>query len=238
MDFIMMLTRNDRTVDDADEVVESIIDWGVTHIGFKDIGVPTAVMQSVVRKIRAAGAVSYLEVVSTTPEAVMTSLTAGRDLGVDIVLGGTDLRAAKGILEDLSGYYPFPGLPVGHPTKLGGSAALIADHCRAARSLGCGGVDLLAYRATEAGPLDLVRAARGALDGGRLIIAGSVKSREQIHALAEAGADAFTIGSAAFDGSFSPSKGSLRSQIRDILDACATAPKRDPRQAAGRAKSL
>ena len=225
MDFIMMLTRNDRTVEDADEVVESIIEWGVTHIGFKDIGVSPAVMRSVVRKIRAVGAVSYLEVVSTTPEAVATSLTAGRDLGVDHILGGTDIQAAKGILKDLAGYYPFPGLPAGHPTKLGGSAVLIADHCRAARAAGCGGVNLLAYRATETDPLDLVRAARGALNGGRLIIAGSVKSREQIHALAEAGADAFTIGSAAFDGSFSPSKGSLRSQIRDILEARETVPK-------------
>jgi hypothetical protein len=226
MEFIMMLTRNDRTIDDADEVVESVIELGVAHIGFKDVGVPTTVLESVVRKIRAAGATSYLEVVSTTPEAVVRSLLAGRDLGVDRILGGTNVEAAKEILGDLQGYFPFPGLPVGHPTKLGGSAALIAEHCRAARGVGCGGVDLLAYRATDADPLDLVRAARGALDGGRLIVAGSVKSREQIHALAEAGADAFTIGSAAFDGSFSPSKGSLRSQIRDILEACGSAPRR------------
>jgi len=226
MDFIMMLTRNDRTVDDADEVVESVIEWGVKHIGFKDVGVPVPLMQSVVRKIRDAGAIAYLEVVSTTPEAVVTSLKAGKDLGVDRILGGTNVEVAKSILGDLGGYYPFPGKPVGHPTKLGGSAALIAEHSKTARGLGCGGVDLLAYRATEADPLDLVRAARGAMNGGHLIIAGSVKSRDQIHALAAAGADAFTIGSAAFDGSFSPSKGSLRSQIGDILEACGTAPER------------
>ncbi|MSP50458.1 MAG: hypothetical protein EXQ95_14185 [Alphaproteobacteria bacterium] len=225
VDFIMMLTRNDRTVADADELVDPVIGWGVKHIGFKDIGVPTAVMRSVVRKVRAARAISYLEVVSTAPEAVTRSLEAGRDLGVDRILGGTDIAAAKGILNDLTGYYPFPGLPVGHPTRLGGSPALVADHCRAARAAGCGGVDLLAYRATDADPLDLVRAAHGALSGGRLIVAGSVNSRERIHALAAAGADAFTIGSAAFDGSFSPSKGALRSQIRDILEACETAPK-------------
>jgi pentose-5-phosphate-3-epimerase len=47
---------------------------------------------------------------------------------------------------------------------------------------------------------------------------------QQIHALAAAGADAFTIGSAVFDGSFSPTKGSLRGQILDILEACRTAP--------------
>ena len=42
-----------------------------------------------------------------------------------------------------------------------------------------------------------------------------------IRALAAAGVDAFTIGSSAFNGSFSPDKGSLLSQLRDILAACA-----------------
>ena len=51
--------------------------------------------------------------------------------------------------------------------------------------------------------------------------AGSVNSPERIRALQAAGADAFTIGSAAFDGSFSPRKGLLASQLRDILAACA-----------------
>ena len=42
----------------------------------------------------------------------------------------------------------------------------------------------------------------------------------KIRALAAAGADAFTIGTAAFDGSFAPRMGSLRSQLRAVLDAC------------------
>jgi heptaprenylglyceryl phosphate synthase len=83
-------------------------------------------------------------------------------------------------------------------------------------------VDLLAFRATEADPLDLVRAARTALGDKLLIVAGSIDSPERIQALAHAGADAFTIGSAALDGSFSPTKGSLRSQIADIMAACHT----------------
>ena len=39
--------------------------------------------------------------------------------------------------------------------------------------------------------------------------------------MADAGANAFTIGSAAFDGSFSPRKGALASQLQDILAAAA-----------------
>jgi hypothetical protein len=225
MDFIFMLTRNDRTVEDAECLVDQVCDLGVTHIGFKDVGVPSATMQDLVSRIRRRGGVCYLEVVSTTPEAVIRSLESAAELGVDRVLGGTDISAARRILGDLACYFPFPGRPVGHPTRLEGSAALIAEHCERARALGCGGVDLLAYRATQAEPLDLVRAARHALPGEKLIVAGSVNSRQQIHALSESGVDAFTVGSAVFDGSFSPAKGSLRSQILDILEACDKAPK-------------
>jgi hypothetical protein len=225
MDFIFMLTRNDSTVEDADCLVDQVCDLGVTHIGFKDVGVPAATMQQLVSRIRGRGGVCYLEVVSTTPEAVIRSLESGAALGVDRILGGTDLAAAQRILGDLSRYFPFPGRPVGHPTRLEGSAALVTEHCGTARAMGCGGVDLLAYRATQAEPLDLVRAARNALPGRKLIVAGSVNSRQQIQALSECGVDAFTIGSAVFDGSFSPAKGSLRGQILDILEACDKAPK-------------
>ena len=216
-----MLTRHDRTVEDAIEVIDSISDVGVTHIGFKDIGVPRATLERVVERIRARGAVCYLEVVSTTPEAVTASLATGAALGVDCILGGTDLDAAQRVLGSCEGYYPFPGRPVGHPTQLCGNPAEIERDAREARARGCSGVDLLAYRATEADPLALVRAARRGVGDGRLIVAGSVHSTAQIHALAEAGADAFTVGSAVFEGTFSPAKGSLRGQIRDILDACA-----------------
>ena len=61
------------------------------------------------------------------------------------------------------------------------------------------------------------------MPAGTLIVAGGVRSKEQIGALAEAGADAFTIGSAVFDGAFSPAKGALRGQILDILAACDSA---------------
>ena len=220
-----MLTRNDRTIEDPDCVVDAACDLGVRHIGFKDVGVPAARMEQVVARIHGRGGVCYLEVVSTTPEAVVRSLEVAQALGVDRVLGGTDLDAADRVLGGLARYFPFPGRPVGHPTRLDGTPALVAEHCRHARSRGCGGVDLLAYRATQADPLDLVRAARAALPDATLIVAGSVHTTAQIHALASAGVDAFTIGSAVFDGSFSPERGALSGQIRAILDACDSAPR-------------
>ena len=221
MDFIFMLTRDDQTVEDCLAVLDAVGDVGLTHLGFKDVGADPRTLGLLAEGIRRAGAVSYLEVVSTTREACLRSARVAIEIGVDRLLGGTDVEP---ILDILAGsrvaYYPFPGRPDGHPTRLGGTPETVAADCRRFARLGCAGVDLLAYRATEADPLDLVRAARAATPG-HVIVAGSVDSPARIRALREAGADALTIGSAAFDGSFSPRKGLLRSQLLDILDACA-----------------
>ena len=215
-----MLTRADQTVPDCLEVLDHIRPLGLKHIGFKDVGVPPAVLGELAKRIKASGATTYMEVVSTSPEAALRSARVARDIGIDRLLGGTQVRE---VLEILAGspvaYHPFPGRPFDHPTKLGGTPAEIEADCRRFRAMGCAGVDLLAYRATEADPIELVKAARRGMDG-YLLVAGSVSTAAQIRALREAGADAFTIGSAAFDGSFSPLKGLLRTQLQDIVDAC------------------
>jgi len=216
-----MLTRDDQTIEDGLDVLDIVMETGVKHIGFKDVGVDRDTLATLAERIKAAGAVSYMEVVSTTPDACLASARTAVEIGVDRLLGGTEVEPTLALLDGSGiAYYPFPGRPEGHPTRLGGRADEIAADCRRFEALGCAGADLLAYRATEAEPLDLVRAARGAL-AGELIVAGSVDSPARIRALAEAGADAFTIGTAAFDGSFSPRKGSLRAQLQDILAACA-----------------
>jgi len=215
-----MLTRRDQTVPDCLDVLDDIRSVGLTHIGFKDVGVSPEVLAELTRRIRQLGATSYMEVVSTSPEACLRSARVAREIGVDRLLGGTQVEE---VLEILAGsavqYLPFPGRPFDHPTKLGGPPEQIEADCRRYRALGCAGVDLLAYRATEAEPLELVRAARRGLDTGLLLVAGSVCLPSQVRALSEAGVDAFTVGSAVFDGSFSPQVGSLRSQLGAVLDA-------------------
>jgi hypothetical protein len=222
MDFIFMLTRHDQTVEDCLEVFDAVREVGLTHVGFKDVGVDYPTLERLHRAIKESGATSYMEVVSTTPEAVLNSARVGRRLVVDRLMGGTDVASVMEIIRGTNiAYLPFPGRPEGHPTKLGGSPADVERHCREFMEQGCLGVDLLAYRATEADPIDLISAARRGLGSkGLLIIAGSLDSPRRIRETADAGADAFTIGSAAFDGSFSPRKGLLVNQLRDILEAC------------------
>ena len=215
MDFVFMLTRNDATVENALDLVEIARPVGLSHIGFKDVGADAALLHRLTTVIREAGASPWMEVVSTTREAELRSITLGRDLGVDWLMGGVHVEEALRILEGSAiRYLPFAGAPSGHPTRLGGSALEVEAQCRAFARQGCAGVDILAYRATEAEPLDLVSACRrGLLDQGIVVVAGSVNSPERVSAVRAAGADAFTIGTAAIECAYAPGAGSLAGQL-------------------------
>ncbi|HTZ77682.1 MAG TPA: HisA/HisF-related TIM barrel protein [Stellaceae bacterium] len=221
MDFIFMLTRADRTVDDCLEVLEEVAGLGLRHIGFKDVGVAPEMLATLHRRIKAAGATSYLEVVSLTPETALISAAVARQLGVDRLLGGADAPAILAAIEG-SGieYHPFVGTPHGHPTLLAGSPEEIAHHCRRADEMGCAGVDLLAFRAEQESPTELIRAARAALRG-RLVVAGSISSPDQVAELASLGVDAFTVGTALFEKRFGSAQPSLRAQLAEVLSAAA-----------------
>ena len=175
--------------------------------------------------IREAAASPWMEVVSTSREGELRSIALGRELEVDWLMGGVHVEEALGLLAgSRARYLPFAGRPFGHPTRLGGGALEVEAQCRALALKGCAGVDILAYRATEAEPLDLVAACRrGFAGGGTIVAAGSVNSPERIAALRAAGADAFTIGTAAIEGSYAPGCGPVAAQLAAILADCGAA---------------
>jgi hypothetical protein len=222
MDFVFMLTRNDATVENALDLVEIARGLRVRHIGFKDVGVEAAMLARLTAAIRAAGASPWMEVVAATREAELGGIALGRDLGVDRLMGGVHVEDALRLLEgSATRYLPFAGKPSGHPTRLGGSAAEVEAQCRIFAAMGCAGVDILAYRATEAEPLDLVAACRrGFGEKGSVVVAGSVSSAERVNAARGAGADAFTIGAAVIDGSYAPGAGPLAAQLKAVLADC------------------
>jgi hypothetical protein len=225
MDFVFMLTRNDATVENALDLIEIARELSLRHIGFKDVGAEASALKRLTAAIRAAGASPWMEVVATTRDAELRSVALGRDLGVDLLMGGVHVEAALRILDgSATRYLPFAGKPNGHPTRLGGSAVEVEAQCRAFAAMGCAGVDILAYRATEAEPLDLVAACRrGFPASGAVVVAGSVNSPERVNAVRAAGADAFTIGTAAIDESYAPGAGPLAAQLKAVLGDCRAA---------------
>ena len=93
MDFIFMLTRQDQTVLDALDVFREIREVGLGHVGFKDVGVDKPTLHALNRAIKDAGATSYMEVVSTSPEAAVHSAKVAAEIGIDRLLGGADRKS-------------------------------------------------------------------------------------------------------------------------------------------------
>jgi hypothetical protein len=58
---------------------------------------------------------------------------------------------------------------------------------------------------------------------GAVVVAGSVNSAERVSAIRAAGADAFTIGTAAIDASYAPGAGPLAAQLKAVLADCRAA---------------
>lgn len=50
-EFILMLTRNDVTVPDADDLLDEVFSTPVQHVGFKDIGLSTDAMRRLVGRL-------------------------------------------------------------------------------------------------------------------------------------------------------------------------------------------
>ncbi|WP_010137267.1 cupin domain-containing protein [Oceanicola sp. S124] len=215
--FIFMLTRNDRTVEDAAAHLDIALRLGLRHIGFKDIGLPISDLKALARTIREGGATSYLEVVSLDRESEVASARAAVEIGVDVLLGGTRVEDVLPVLAGSGlNYCPFPGQITGHPSVLEGSVEEIADSARllAARE-GVHGLDLLAYRARCDVPA-LMQAVCAVTDKP-VIMAGSIDTPDRIAAVKAAGAAGFTIGTAALDGRYPDAPQDLEGQLAAII---------------------
>jgi 4-hydroxythreonine-4-phosphate dehydrogenase len=202
-DFIFMLTRADRTVEDAEARLPEVLAAGVRHVGFKDVGLPAAALRRLAEAIRRAGATIYLEVVSLDAESEAASARLAVDLRVDVLMGGVRPEAVAPILAGTPiRYYPYPGEVVGHPCILAGAAeAIVQSARRLLATPGVHGLDLLAYR--FAGDAEgLMRAVCQASGGRPVVIAGSLDRAERLAAVVASGASAFTVGTAALENSF------------------------------------
>ena len=215
--FIFMLTRNDRTVPDASQQLQTALGLGVRHIGFKDIGLPLEQLKGLNVAIKAGGATSYLEVVSLDRESEIDSARAAAEIGVDVLLGGTRVDDVLPIIKDTGiQYFPFPGRITGHPSVLEGTIEEIVESAKTiAGRDGVHGLDLLAYRSAQNVP-ELMKAVCAAVSKP-VYIAGSIATPERIAIVQSAGAAGFTIGTAALDGKYPANGKDVPSQLAAII---------------------
>ena len=216
--FIFMLTSNDSTIPNALEKLDEVLAGGVRHIGFKDVGLPFDDLKRLAKKIREAGGRSYLEVVSLDADRELESAEASVKLDVDCLLGGTRAREVIEIIRaNPIRYFPFPGQIVGHPSELQGTLEDIVESARSLAALDrVHGLDLLAYR--YKGDVARLMSEVCRVSDKPVVIAGSIDSEDKITAAAQAGASAFTVGTAAFQGIFPADKEGLVPQIRSLME--------------------
>jgi hypothetical protein len=222
-EFVFMLTHHDATVSNARQVYEQVRGTGLRYVGFKDIGATPDELAEITRAAHDDGLEVMLEVVSTSEDAEIRSISAASAIGVDWVLGGTHPQRGREILAGTGmRYCPFPGTVADHPSILKGEISEIAEHARELTATpGIDGLDLLAYRHVSADPVSLVRAVVAAASGP-VIVAGSVASLGQIRDIAAAGAWGFTIGGAIFEALL-PGSQDIADQVKAVLAAASAA---------------
>jgi pyridoxal biosynthesis lyase PdxS len=225
-EFILMLTRDDVTVDDALDVYKGLSGLGLQYVGFKDIGLPFERLRALADAIRAGGQRVMLEVVSERRDDELRSAQAAVDLGVHYLMGGTHAEDVSRIIAGTAiRYFPFPGTVVGHPSVLRGTIAGIAESAaRLAAQAGVHGLDLLAYR--YQGDVDALVAAVVRAAAVPVVAAGSISTPEQIRRLDALGVWGFTVGTAIFERRFAPRELSLRAQVEAVLAIAAAGPSR------------
>lgn len=214
-----MLTRNDRTVPEALNIVKTVAATGVRHIGCKEVGASPDTLRALVDQVRHFGGTSYLELVGSTPESSLAAAARAKDLGFSCLFGGVNPTAINALCNGKLGYFPFAGRVEGHPVRLRGTADELAADCRRLTAEGYLGVDLLVYRAVDDDPETILEKCRDATDG-KLFVAGSVDSAEKIRQLKKFGVDAFTIGSAVLTGSIFPDAPALGDRVLRVLECC------------------
>lgn len=203
LELIVMLTYNDKTVENALGLFNEMKDTPVTHWGFKDVGLPPEKMMKVVDSMNAAGKTTYLEVVSLTEEEGLTGAKLTAECGFDILMGTVFFDSINDYLKDKPvKYYPFPGHVHSHPSILDGTIEEIVQHACDMEAKGVDGMDLLTYRYTGDAPRLLQEVVKST--GVPMVSAGSIDSYDRIAEVRDTGAWGFTIGTAFFEKKFIP----------------------------------
>ena len=222
MDFVFMLTRNDATVENALELVASPVRWASSTSASRTSARTRRCCDASTAAIREAGASPWMEVVSTSRDDELRSIALGRDLGVDWLMGGVEVEGACAFSRGARS--AICRSPASRSAIRRGSAARRRRSRRTAAPS-----RKKAARASTFSPIGRPRPSRstssppaGAGLATRARSSSPVRSirAERVAAVRAAGADAFTIGTAAIDLSYAPGAGPLEAQLRAVLKDC------------------
>ena len=213
---IIMLTYNDKTVQNAFEVFETCKDLPVEFWGFKNVGLPKPEMKKLVDAMKEAGKTTFLEVVSYSEKECMAGAKAAVELGHDYLMGTVYYKSVFDYLktQDIK-FLPFCGKVYGSPSVLEGTFDEIIEDANNLLDMGVAGIDLLAFRHEEGAKLAEEYCKRIEKP---VVIAGSIDSPERIEFVNSINPWAFTMGTALFNEKFAKGE-SFRTNLQKVI-AC------------------
>ena len=210
---VVMLTYNDLTVPNAEEVFELCRNSAALYWGMKEEPLPLERMKALFARMKECGKRTVLEVVGYDEASGLAGVEIAAACGVDYMMGTKYHPAvAECCRKHGIGYMPFIGTPQGRPSVLTGEIEEIVNEGRHAVAEGVFGVDLLGYRYTG-NPVELNSAVVAGV-GASVCLAGSIDSYTRLDEVKRANPWAFTIGSAFFDNKFD---GTICEQIDKVV---------------------
>lgn len=209
---IVMLTHNDRTVENAYEIFEQCKNSKADMFGFKEEGIPPEEMKRLYTYMKECGKTTALEVVSYTEQECMNGAKLAVECGCDMLMGTMFFDSVNEFckLHKLK-YMPFVGKVKGRPSVLEGTLQEMLEEAESCIAKGVYGFDLLGYRYTgDAAALIKEFVSR---TEALVCVAGSINSYARLDEVKDAAAWAFTIGGAFFENKFN---GTICEQIDKV----------------------
>lgn len=213
---IVMLTYNDKTVQDAIEIFDTSKELPAQFWGFKNVGLPIEQMKQLVDNMKAAKKKTFLEVVTYTEDECMKAAKLAVECNFDYLMGTIFYDSVFNFLKNNPiKYSPFCGKVSGSPSILEGTINEIIDEAKNLQRKGVDAFDLLAYRYVG-DPEKLAEKFIKAIDIP-VIIAGSINSYERLNKIKELNPWGFTMGTALFKKDFDKD-GTFKDNLKNVVD--------------------
>lgn len=211
---IVMLTHNDRTVEDAYCVFEQCKNSKAEYWGLKEEPLSIEQMKELYAYMKECGKTTILEVVAYTEESGMKGAKIAAECGCDILMGTIFSDSINEFCKANSlKYMPFVGKVTGRPSILEGTIDEMIDEANGYIEKGAYGIDLLGYR--YLGDAAKLNEKFVSQVKAPVCIAGSINNYKRLDELKDAAPWAFTIGGAFFANEFG---GIFKEQIDNVCD--------------------
>lgn len=213
-ELIVMLTKDDYTVNNAYNIFEECKHSKAKYWGFKESPLPLEEMKRLFSYMKSCSKITVLEVIAYTEEEGLKGAQIAIECGCDILLGTVYHDSIYMLCKQNNiKYMPFIGKIEKRPSILYGTIDEIIAEADSCIKKGVFGFDLLAYR-YDGDSEELITRFLSNINAP-VCIAGSINTYNRLDTIKECSPWAFTIGEAFFNNQFD---GNFEEQINKVYD--------------------